>query len=115
NNVYEEELENFIENGDEGEIWCVFTWSSKLINTPLHALIEVGSGNGAPLFALAEGPYPHLGVDCSEGTVQLAQSGAHARNLTAVTLRVCDFLHEDPPLLADDQKANQNGVWGLII
>jgi len=83
---------------------------------PDVSILEVGSGNGALLFALAEGRgeacYPAhrlLGIDYSEGAVQLAQSVAHSRNLTAITFSVCDFLHEDPPLLAD-----QNGAWDLI-
>ncbi|KAG2151501.1 hypothetical protein DEU56DRAFT_970604 [Suillus clintonianus] len=73
-NVYEEELENFSENGDEGEIWF---------------------GNKA----------------MSEMVKWLAQSVAHSRNLTAI----CGFLQGDPSLLADDQKADQNGAWDLIL
>jgi SAM-dependent methyltransferase len=82
------------------------------------SVLEVGSGNGALLFALAEGrgeacypPHRLLGIDYSEGAVQLAQSVAQSRNLMAITFRVCDFLHENPPLLADDQ----NGAWDLIL
>lgn len=129
-NVYEEELENFGENGDEGEIWFgkkamneMVKWVNQHVPSRSDmSVLEVGSGNGALLFALAEGRgkacYPAhrlLGIDYSEGAVQLAQSVAHSRNLTAVTFRVCDFLHEDPPLLADDQKADQNGAWDLIL
>ncbi|KAG2110821.1 S-adenosyl-L-methionine-dependent methyltransferase [Suillus discolor] len=129
-NVYEEELENFSENGDEGEIWFgkkamneTVKWVNQHVpSRPDMSVLEVGSGNGALLFALAEGRgkacYPAhrlLGIDYSEGAVQLAQSVAPSRNLTAVTFRVCDFLHEDPPLLADDQKADQNGAWDLIL
>ncbi|KAG2367905.1 S-adenosyl-L-methionine-dependent methyltransferase [Suillus spraguei] len=101
-NVYDEELENFSENGDEGEIWFgkkAMNEMVKWVNQhALHALIS----------------HQLLGIDYSEGAVQLAQSVAHSRNLTAITFRVCDFLHEDPPLLAD-QKANQNGAWDLIL
>ncbi|KAG1905459.1 S-adenosyl-L-methionine-dependent methyltransferase [Suillus fuscotomentosus] len=129
-NVYEEELENFGENGDEGEIWFgkkamneMVKWVNQHVPSRSDiSVLEVGSGNGALLFALAEGRgkacYPAhrlLGIDYSEGAVQLAQSVAHSRNLTAVTFRVCDFLHEDPPLLADDQKADQNEAWDLIL
>lgn len=129
-NVYEEELENFGENGDEGEIWFgkkamneMVKWVNQHVPSRSDiSVLEIGSGNGALLFALAEGRgkacYPAhrlLGIDYSEGAVQLAQSVAHSRNLTAVTFRVCDFLHEDPPLLADDQKADQNEAWDLIL
>jgi SAM-dependent methyltransferase len=124
--VYEEELENFSENGDEGEIWFGKRAMNAMVKwvcqhappCPDMSVLEVGSGNGALLFALAEGrggacypPHRILGIDYSEGAVQLAQSVAHSRNLMAITFRVCDFLHEDPPLLADDQ----NGVWDLIL
>ncbi|KAG2154055.1 S-adenosyl-L-methionine-dependent methyltransferase [Suillus clintonianus] len=129
-NVYEEELENFSENGDEGEIWFGKRAMNEMVKwvkehappRPDMSVLEVGSGNGALLFALAEGRgdarYPAqrlLGIDYSEGAVQLAQSVAHARNLTAITFSVCDFLQEDPSLLADDQKADQNGAWDLIL
>lgn len=124
--VYEEEWENFSENGDEGEIWFGKRAMNEMVkwvnqHTPPRpdiSVLEVGSGNGALLFALVEGrgeacypPHRLLGIDYSEGAVQLAQAVAHSRNLTAITFRVCDFLHEDPPLLADDQ----NGAWDLIL
>ncbi|KAG1739214.1 S-adenosyl-L-methionine-dependent methyltransferase [Suillus paluster] len=129
-NVYEEELENFSENGDEGEIWFGKKSMNEMVKwvnqyappRPDMSVLEVGSGNGALLFALAEGRgeacYPArrlLGIDYSEGAVQLAQSVAQSRNLTAVTFRVCDFLQEDPPLLPDNQKADDNGAWDLIL
>ncbi|KAG0706768.1 S-adenosyl-L-methionine-dependent methyltransferase [Suillus ampliporus] len=126
-NVYEEELENFSENGDEGEIWFGKKAMHEMVKwvrrhappRPNMSVLEVGSGNGALLFALVEGRgeacYPAqrlLGIDYSEGAVQLAQSVAQSRNLAAVTFKVCDFLQEDPPLLAGDQKA---GAWDLIL
>jgi hypothetical protein len=75
------------------------------------------SGNGALLFALAEGrgeachpAHRFPGIDYSEGAVQLAQSMAHSRNLTAIMITFSCMRPEDPPLLA-----NQNGAWDLIL
>lgn len=83
------------------------------------SILEVGSGNGALLFALAgEACYPAqrlLGIDYSEGAVQLARSVGRSRDLTAVTFGVCDFLYEDPPLLTNNHKTGGNGVWDLIL
>jgi SAM-dependent methyltransferase len=85
------------------------------------SILEVGSGNGALLFALAgEACYPAerlLGIDYSEGAVQLAQSVGRSRGFPAVTFRVCNFLREDPPLLAGNHEADGdgNGAWDLIL
>ena len=83
------------------------------------SVLEVGSGNGALLFVLAgDAGYPAqrlVGIDYSEGAIQLAQSVARSRALTAVTFCVCDFLQEDPPLLAGHRQAYENGAWDLIL
>ncbi|KAJ8596652.1 S-adenosyl-L-methionine-dependent methyltransferase [Rhizopogon salebrosus TDB-379] len=128
-NVYEEELGNFSENGDEGEIWFgkkamagMVKWAKQYAPPRSDiSILEVGSGNGALLFALAgEACYPAerlLGIDYSEGAVQLAQSIGRSRGLPAVTFRVCNFLREDPPLLAGNHEADGdgNGAWDLIL
>ncbi|KAG1841681.1 hypothetical protein DFJ58DRAFT_916412 [Suillus subalutaceus] len=63
---------------------------------PDVSVLKVGSGNGALLFALVEGRViQHIDSRDSEGAVQLVQEVAHSRNLTAITFRVCDFLHEE--------------------
>lgn len=86
---------------------------------PDISVLEVGSGNGALLFALAgEARYSAqrlMGIDYSEGAVQLAQSVGRSRDLAAVTFNVCDFLQEDPPLLADNHTTDGNGAWDLIL
>ncbi|OJA13625.1 hypothetical protein AZE42_03975 [Rhizopogon vesiculosus] len=126
-NVYEDELDNFDENGDEGEIWfgkkamnAMVGWAEQHAPPqPDMSILEVGSGNGALLFALAgKASYPAqrlMGIDYSEGAVQLAQSVGRSRHLAAVTFRVCDFLQEDPPLLPDNHKTDGIGTWDLIL
>ncbi|KAG6813953.1 hypothetical protein H0H92_005208 [Tricholoma furcatifolium] len=122
--VYAEELENFEEMGDEGEIWFgeeaverMVSWA--LENAPSSSIpstVEIGTGNGTLLFALADAGYStsHLsGTDYSPGAVKLAQSIAVQRDL-AVTFNISDFLQDDPPLLPH-MKPNPCGVWDLVL
>jgi len=125
--VYEEELSNFEEHGDEGEIWFgietvekMVEWSLKNIrphNNP--AILEVGSGNGTLLFALAEAGYPSdriLGIDYSSDAVKLARSIASTRQGEQITFAVSDFLKDDPPVLASmRQESDKDGSWNLIL
>ncbi|KAF5382191.1 hypothetical protein D9615_004441 [Tricholomella constricta] len=122
--VYEEELNNFKEIGDEGEIWFgeesierMVDWAVE--NVPFSSnpsTVEIGSGNGTLLFALAEAGYPstHLsGIDYSPGAVKLARSIAATRNQD-VSFNISDFLQDDPPLLPHMQ-ASPEGVWDFVL
>ncbi|KAF8071843.1 S-adenosyl-L-methionine-dependent methyltransferase [Lyophyllum atratum] len=123
-NVYEEELNNFEEIGDEGEVWFgeetverMVDWAVQNVPPHLHpSTVEIGSGNGTLLFALAEAGYPttHLsGIDYSPGAVKLAESIAAARSQD-VTFNTSDFLQDDPPMLPHMQDSSE-GVWDLIL
>ncbi|KAG6856901.1 hypothetical protein H0H87_012482 [Tephrocybe sp. NHM501043] len=122
--VYAEEIGNFEEIGDEGEIWFgeesverMVDWAQE--NAPPQSrpsTVEIGSGNGTLLFALAKAGYAttHLsGIDYSAGAVKLAQSIATTRNLE-VTFNTSDFLRDDPPLLPH-MKPHPEGVWDLVL
>lgn len=97
-------------------------------------ILEVGSGNGALLFALLEAGYQPdqiCGVDYSEDAVTLAKNIAKARAQDAqdsddersdseeedkaiaserINFRVCDFLKEVAPSLD-----GQSGGWDLVL
>jgi SAM-dependent methyltransferase len=124
--VYEGELVNFEEHGDEGEIWFGEESVEKMVHwalqhVPPHTspcILEVGSGNGTLLFALFESGYAAdtmLGIDYSQDAVQLAQSIASTRGAAQITFDVCDFLKTDPPLLSTIDRTSSNGGWDLIL
>ncbi|KAG6853987.1 hypothetical protein C0991_011850 [Blastosporella zonata] len=82
----------------------------------MPSTVEIGSGNGTLLFALAEAGYAtsHLsGIDYSAGAVKLAQSVATTRKLD-VTFNISNFLQDDPPLLPH-MKPIPEGVWDLVL
>jgi EEF1A lysine methyltransferase 2 len=135
--VYEEELANFEELGDEGEIWCVLTalgsyhlslwnrfgietvermvaWAQENVPpTTNPSVLEIGCGNGTLVLALFEAGYAatHLsGIDYSPGAIKLARSIATTRG-EEITFNYCDFLQEDPPALSHMKE----GVWDLLL
>ncbi|KAJ7067054.1 S-adenosyl-L-methionine-dependent methyltransferase, partial [Mycena amicta] len=115
--VYETELANFHEHGDEGEIWFGVQAVDKMVKWALEhvppskrpATLEVGSGNGTLLFALIKAGYDPTrlcGIDYSAGAVHLAQAiAATADENKGITFAECDFLTQDPP----------NEHWDLIL
>ncbi|XP_013779543.1 EEF1A lysine methyltransferase 2-like [Limulus polyphemus] len=81
--AYEQELQNFNDHGDVGEIWfgedCVdrlVTWLST--NENIHQtdpVLDLGSGNGVLLIELAKRGFKNVcGVDFIQSAVELAQS-----------------------------------------
>lgn len=123
--VYEEELQNFEEFGDEGEIWFGEDSVDKMVNWAVQnvppkndlSILEVGSGNGTLLFALAEAGYTAdtlLGIDYSEGAVGLASSIAKSRNREGIRFHRCDFLNDKPPVLTGRHTVD-GGAWDLIL
>ncbi|KAG6819524.1 hypothetical protein H0H93_011027 [Arthromyces matolae] len=122
--VYAEELDNFEEIGDEGEIWFGEESVEKMVewaieNAPSSSLpstVEIGTGNGTLLFALADEGYAisHLsGTDYSHGAVELARKIA-VKHDQDIAFNVSDFLREDPPLLPH-MKPAEDGVWDLVL
>jgi len=64
------------------------------------AILEIGSGNGALLFALVEGGYDPeaiVGIDYSSDAVQLARLVGAGKGCQGVRFKVCDFLREEVP------------------
>ncbi|KAI5892848.1 S-adenosyl-L-methionine-dependent methyltransferase [Schizophyllum commune H4-8] len=136
-NVYSSELANFKEIGDEGEIWFgeesvekMVDWALEHIPPPSSAspsssthptILEIGSGNGTLLFALAEAGYAPTklcGIDYSADAVALAKSIAQARGggLEDITFEERDFLTEEIVGLSDGGKdAHETASWDLVL
>ncbi|KAF7970076.1 hypothetical protein HWV62_25054 [Athelia sp. TMB] len=121
--VYDEELANFEELGDEGEIWFGEESVEKMVDwatehTPASGspfVLEIGSGNGTLLFALLEAGYPAeklSGIDYSPGSVKLSKSIAETRGGERISFQLCDFLKEEPPLLPSMTASN---TWDLLL
>ncbi|KAM0791821.1 hypothetical protein ACM66B_004080 [Microbotryomycetes sp. NB124-2] len=87
--VYEREVKTFDEIGDEGEVWFgedsadkMVEWADEHVPDQSTGILDVGTGNGQLLFALAEAGYKDLtGVDYSAPSTLLAQSIAKSRQL----------------------------------
>jgi len=125
-NVYDEELVNFEQLGDQGEIWFgeesvekMVDWALKYVPPSTHPwTLEIGSGNGTLLFALLDADYPPerlSGIDYSQGSVKLAQSIAATRGGDNISFRLCDFLKEDPPTLPSMPQSSSADLWDLIL
>lgn len=93
-------MENFVDNGDEGEIWFgkqtarrVLSYiKEKEINCDTTSIIDIGCGNGYTCCLLAQSGYKNiLGVDYSEKAIHLARSIAENKNLN-INYSVVDIL-----------------------
>ncbi|KAF7316728.1 Methyltranfer-dom domain-containing protein [Mycena chlorophos] len=112
--VYDRELANFEETGDEGEIWFGTQAVDKMVKWALEHVppsqspqtLEIGTGNGTLLLALIEAGYDPAslcGIDYSAGAVRLARVVAAAdEQNTGITFAECDFLTQDPPQIEWD-------------
>ncbi|KAH7913557.1 S-adenosyl-L-methionine-dependent methyltransferase [Hygrophoropsis aurantiaca] len=124
--VYSEEITNFNDHQDEGEIWFGQETVDKMVNWALAndqidrnnmRILEVGSGNGTLLFGFAKKDYPLeslFGIDYSEGAIKLAKSISEARGYQKISFNHCDFLNEDPPLPQTHQDSSLES-WDLIL
>ncbi|TFK50017.1 S-adenosyl-L-methionine-dependent methyltransferase [Heliocybe sulcata] len=121
--VYEEELANFEENGDEGEIWFGEESIEKMVDWALEylpptqepSILEVGSGNGTLLFALVQAGYNPTkisGIDYSPDAIQLSRAIASAKEMPGISFHECDFLsHSGRPPHPDGPDAQ----WDVIL
>jgi len=123
--VYEEELENFEEIGDEGEIWFGAESVEKMVDWTLQnvppsadaSILEVGSGNGTLLFGLLKAGYKAStlhGIDYSAGAVKLATEIAQTHDGSDIAFSECDFLN-DEPRAPQDASDGRKAVWDLLL
>ncbi|KAF9267852.1 S-adenosyl-L-methionine-dependent methyltransferase [Marasmius fiardii PR-910] len=124
-NVYEDEVLNFEEIGDEGEIWFGIESVEKMVqwateNVPPSSepsVLEIGSGNGTLILALLEENYPAkslAGIDYSPDAIKLSKLVAATKEGEDVTFEPCDFLKDDPPHLSHMDKTKTD-VWDLLL
>jgi len=82
------------------------------------AVLEVGSGNGTLLLALAESGYNQkllMGIDYCRGAVKLAAHIARNRDAAGVTFEECDFLKNDPPLPPYTETTGAPALWDVVL
>jgi len=126
--AYHEELQNFHDIGDEGEIWFGPESVEKMVDWIVHhypistdstdspSILEIGCGNGMLLFAAHEAGYNPkkiYGIDYSENAISLAKSIASKKetgDATSIQFTVHDLMMGDVP--RDDPTS---GGWDLIL
>lgn len=82
---------------------------SNVPHTSLPSVIEIGSGNGTLLFALAEAGYlptTLTGVDYSADAVSLAKAISIKRGIIGITFMEGDFLKDD---------LREDNTWNLVL
>ncbi|XP_008549676.1 EEF1A lysine methyltransferase 2 [Microplitis demolitor] len=104
--IYDEEINNFQEYGDVGEIWFGKNNAFKLIKcieelniSKSDPIIDLGCGNGWTLLKLYENGFKNLlGVDYSPKAVELARNILKENKIVlddlATRIEVCDILQD---------------------
>ncbi|XP_032683728.1 EEF1A lysine methyltransferase 2 isoform X1 [Odontomachus brunneus] len=121
-NAYAQELDNFRDHGDVGEIWFgagnsrkVVRWIATKLNLDKEndKIIDVGCGNAMTLVELANEGFADLtGVDYSQKAVDLARMVLNDNNLSNVKLEVCDILNNT--LSCDFKVVHDKGTYDAI-
>lgn len=100
-NRYDQEIVNFRDHGDTGEVWFGESILEKVVRwidrSPLISkssnIIDIGCGNGLLLVELARRGFLNLtGVDYSEKAIILAREVTEKFNLSGINYIVCDIL-----------------------
>ncbi|KAJ1730605.1 Protein-lysine N-methyltransferase efm4 [Coemansia sp. Benny D160-2] len=119
NSVYGQEISNFEESGDIGEVWFgedtaykMLGWVYDNIEDTDARILDVGCGNGHLLLELASEGYTNLvGSDYSAQAVELAKRIAQTKGLgSAITYLEQDFL--DPQ---DVARVAGTGGFDLVL
>ncbi|KAG5343737.1 EFMT2 methyltransferase, partial [Acromyrmex charruanus] len=121
-NVYAQELDNFHNHGDVGEIWFgaantrkIVRWiATKLdLNKENDKIIDVGCGNAMTLVELAKEGFANLiGVDYSQRGIDLARIVLNDNNLPNVKIEICDILNNTLP--HDFKVVHDKGTYDAI-
>ncbi|XP_026560725.1 EEF1A lysine methyltransferase 2 [Pseudonaja textilis] len=104
--TYEQELHNFKESGDTGDIWFgeesmtrIIRWLEKR-KIPLDtSVLDIGTGNGILLVELSKSGYTNLtGVDYSPSAIQLSKNIMQKEGLPYIKLLIEDILNPSDEL-----------------
>ncbi|PVF98045.1 S-adenosyl-L-methionine-dependent methyltransferase [Serendipita vermifera] len=125
--VYKEEIGNFDEFGDEGEVWFGQDTTDKMVqwitdNVPPNrsqdtesnggpAILDIGTGNGILPICLAEAGYDPrrlAGIDYSDASVDLARRVSQTRGFEEITFEAFDFIKEIPERMQSKGILHQN-------
>ncbi|KZC04999.1 Methyltransferase-like protein 10 [Dufourea novaeangliae] len=123
--VYTDELDNFKDHGDVGEIWFgrnslqkIIRWiTTKLkLDKENDKIVDIGCGNGMALVELANKGFTKLvGVDYSQKAIALAHEILKENNISHINLKVCDILNlETHELLRDFKLVHDKGTYDAI-
>lgn len=101
-NCYQNELNNYSDHGDEGEIWFgktnnlrIVDWIEKNIQKD-KTILDVGCGNGVLLVELAKRNYINLfGCDYVDEAIQLCNEIALCENILSIRFELSDILNLD--------------------
>ncbi|KRY13677.1 Protein bicaudal D -like protein 1 [Trichinella patagoniensis] len=101
-NVYQVEMENFVDNGHVGEVWfgkaCelrMVKWLEERENIipKYSSILDLGCGNASLLLNLAKRGYSNLtGIDYSDSAIQLAQAKANREKLNQIHFQNLDLM-----------------------
>ncbi|XP_054009919.1 EEF1A lysine methyltransferase 2 [Hylaeus anthracinus] len=122
--VYSEELDNFKDHGDVGEIWFgrnnslkVISWiiNHLKLNKKEDKIIDIGCGNGMTLVELSKEFDKLMGVDYSQKAIDLAYEILKEKNLSHIDLKVYDILDSEVCDLPTDFKVvHDKGTYDAI-
>ncbi|KRT80315.1 methyltransferase [Oryctes borbonicus] len=101
-NQYKEEMKNYNNRGDVGEIWFgedivdrIIRWMNKENINKLNRILDIGCGNGMLLIELYnEGFKNMVGADYSENAIMLARNIA-LKLQCDIEFEVCNVLQEN--------------------
>uniref|UniRef100_A0A7E4W6J5 Protein-lysine N-methyltransferase n=1 Tax=Panagrellus redivivus TaxID=6233 RepID=A0A7E4W6J5_PANRE len=125
-NHYNNELTNFNENGDEGEVWFGKSAENRMLRyitdnvAKEAAILDLGTGNASVLRNLRLKGYTNLtGVDYCEAAVELSRKAARAEETvgsTKIEFAVADLIanETDPALKGRFQVILDKGTWDAI-
>lgn len=99
--LYEQEVKNFDDHGEEGEVWFgmaaerrVIDWVSKNTDQKSAFIVEVGCGNGHLCLSLAKKGYLSVyGIDYSESAVRMSNALAQREQIQSITFMSGDLLN----------------------
>ncbi|XP_015117160.1 EEF1A lysine methyltransferase 2 [Diachasma alloeum] len=124
--IYSEEIDNFEDHGDVGEVWFGKNNALKVVKcisgdlglSRTDKIVDIGCGNGWTLVQLArEGFTDLVGVDYAPSSINLARSVLADNQVDPckVQLMVCDVLNPDDDLfLYEFRLIHDKGTYDAI-